>query len=237
MSCSFRPLKSYEILDGISFRGAESYNTEYRPACTTLDRTTQMQRDVLDLCKPLIEDGPGNTIDFVHFSAKEYILKQECRNSRPFIKTESAHLNMSFSCVSYLNTSFCLLSSNCTDQQRASTVLQGFHGLQFYANEFWSKHVLTCCGLFAKYDFVLPDDLVIQLERLLRFRKEIGDKSSSTGHQYTGTHHHENSLALNQLPQNVKDFIWEVVEFRKKLTEEDTTLKPPASMFDSRANV
>ena len=71
MSCSYRLLKSYEILDGISFRAAEHISNTHRPSCTILDRATQFQRDVLDLCKPLIEDGPGNTIDFVHFSAKE----------------------------------------------------------------------------------------------------------------------------------------------------------------------
>jgi hypothetical protein len=71
MSCSYRLLKSFEILDGISYRAAEHSNDAYRSSCIILDKTTKVQRDVLDLCKPLIEDGPGNTIDFVHFSAKE----------------------------------------------------------------------------------------------------------------------------------------------------------------------
>jgi hypothetical protein len=71
MSCSYRLLKSYEILDGISFRAAEYSNATYRPSCTVIDEATKFQIGVLDLCKPLIEDGPGNTIDFVHFSAKE----------------------------------------------------------------------------------------------------------------------------------------------------------------------
>jgi hypothetical protein len=227
MSCSFRPLKSYEILDGISFRLSESIGTKYRPACTTLDATTQMQRDVLDLCRPLIEDGPGNTIDFVHFSAKEYILKQEYRDARPFIKTNSAHLNISFSCVSYLNTSCVLLPSNCTDQQRAEIVLRGFHGLQFYANQFWFKHVLTCCGLFAKGNAALPDDLLIQLQQLVQFRKAFGDNSCVIGNPDTNSSHRQrdDSLAMNQLPQDVRDLIWEVIEFRKMVKKEDNTLK------------
>lgn len=72
MSCSYRLLKSYEILDGISLRAAEHSNATYRSGCTILNKKTRFQREVLDLCKPLIEDGPGNTVDFVHFSAKEY---------------------------------------------------------------------------------------------------------------------------------------------------------------------
>jgi hypothetical protein len=60
MSCSYRPLKKYEILDGISLR----------PGYTILSKT-KIHKDALDLCRPLIEDGPSNTIEFVHFSVKE----------------------------------------------------------------------------------------------------------------------------------------------------------------------
>jgi hypothetical protein len=56
MLCSYRLLKGYEILDSISFQAAEYINNTYRPFRTILNRTTQFQRDVLDLCKPLIED-------------------------------------------------------------------------------------------------------------------------------------------------------------------------------------
>jgi hypothetical protein len=36
-----------------------------------LNHKTRTRREVLDLCRPLIEDGPFDTLDFVHFSAKE----------------------------------------------------------------------------------------------------------------------------------------------------------------------
>jgi hypothetical protein len=61
MACCYRRLKIYEILDGISLR----------PGCTVLNHKSRMRREVLDLCRPLIEDGPFHTLDFVHFSAKE----------------------------------------------------------------------------------------------------------------------------------------------------------------------
>ena len=67
MAYSYRTLKIYEILDGITFQ----------PSSTTLDSRTKLRREVLDLCRPLIEDGPSNTIEFVHFSAKEYSLTLE----------------------------------------------------------------------------------------------------------------------------------------------------------------
>ena len=61
MACSYRILKSYEILDGIAFDAST----------TTLTPKTKVRKDILDLCRPLIKDGPVGTVDFVHFSAKE----------------------------------------------------------------------------------------------------------------------------------------------------------------------
>jgi len=37
----------------------------------TLNDSTCLPRSIFDLCKPIIEEGPGNTIRFVHFSAKQ----------------------------------------------------------------------------------------------------------------------------------------------------------------------
>jgi hypothetical protein len=61
LACSFRPLKIYEIQDGITF------NLDN----TVLSDVTKLNSDFVDLCKPLIETGPGSTVDFVHYSAKE----------------------------------------------------------------------------------------------------------------------------------------------------------------------
>ena len=56
-----RPIKSYELLDGLAFF--------YSPY--VLDDETRFPESLLDLCKPLVEIGPGMTVDFVHSSAKE----------------------------------------------------------------------------------------------------------------------------------------------------------------------
>jgi hypothetical protein len=61
MSCSFRQLKTNEILDGVSIR----------PDRKCLGSNTKLHKRVLDFCRPLIEDGPYNTMIFVHFSAQE----------------------------------------------------------------------------------------------------------------------------------------------------------------------
>jgi hypothetical protein len=64
IACSFRLLKSHVVQDGIVFniRGM------------VLNEKTKLVDGFLDLCKPLIEEGPKNTVDFVHYSAKELVI-------------------------------------------------------------------------------------------------------------------------------------------------------------------
>jgi hypothetical protein len=133
-----------------------------------------------------------------------------------------------------------LLPSNCTDQERAAIVLQGFHGLQLYANQFWYRHVLACCGLYAKGHIILPNELSNQLKKLLRFRKQARHEAFWSGNSEAGSNIlHENGdgdfLALNQLPRDVRDFIWEVIKFRKGVSSDDFTQKTPDGMLDSNA--
>lgn len=68
MACSFRALKVWEIQDGIVYQAGVN---------TTLDEPTKMPKTVLELCKPMIDEGPANTVDFVHFSAKEYVPSEQ----------------------------------------------------------------------------------------------------------------------------------------------------------------
>ncbi|KAH9219296.1 hypothetical protein DL95DRAFT_520678 [Leptodontidium sp. 2 PMI_412] len=87
---SYRPLKTYELLDSITFK----------VGCTELNSHTKMRKSVLDSCRPLIEEGPSNTVDFIHFLAKEYILYEEDKQAASFISPDVANLNISFSYVS-----------------------------------------------------------------------------------------------------------------------------------------
>lgn len=41
------------------------------------------------------------------------------------------------------------------------------------------------------------------------------------------------TLALNLLPHEVRDFIWEIINFRKSLSLEDSTQKSPEGISDS----
>lgn len=59
--CSLRPLRVYEVQDGIAFR----------PGHAKPDLESRICRSIFELCGPLIEELPDGTVDTVHFSAKE----------------------------------------------------------------------------------------------------------------------------------------------------------------------
>jgi hypothetical protein len=61
IACSFRLLKIHEIQDGIVLQQSG----------VQLNAQTKLVPGFLEQCKPLIEEGPKNTVDFVHYSAKE----------------------------------------------------------------------------------------------------------------------------------------------------------------------
>lgn len=59
-----RPLKKFEIQQAIAL----SFENP------RINADTMVFGDVFELCKPLVESGPGNTIRFVHISVKEFVV-------------------------------------------------------------------------------------------------------------------------------------------------------------------
>ncbi|PQE25152.1 hypothetical protein CJF31_00006017 [Rutstroemia sp. NJR-2017a BVV2] len=226
MACSYRTLKSYELLDGIAFDASN----------TTLTPKMKIRKEVLDLCRPLIEEGPASTVDFVHFSAKDkgdtitdfhrYILEVEYQTERPFIWREKAHLDISFSCVAFLNSCIYLLPINFTEAQRAAVIVRGCYGLQIYADRFWYEHLLLYCGLLRQHQIQFSTELLSQLQLLLRFRKEDSREPAPMSKIITEKNVTEDPRleTLNYWP-DVKRLVSDVVEFRTKMGREYTSDK------------
>jgi hypothetical protein len=99
-------------------------------------------------------------------------MKVVFRYGRPFIRSEEAHLNIGFSCIAYLNTSFRLLPQHSNDEEKILWVAQGLHGLQRYANQYWYKHTLAYMDLVVAQKLeVVPECLVRQLDEILKYSK------------------------------------------------------------------
>jgi hypothetical protein len=114
-----------------------------------------------------VSDAPINL-----FELRRYILEASHTQDKPFIRPEDAHLNIGFSCVSYLNTAFSLLPYNVNEEDSALEILQGLHGLQGYANQYWHSHVITYMDLTIAKKSEIPEYLFRQLNDILKYRKD-----------------------------------------------------------------
>lgn len=230
MSCAHRALKTYEILDGIAFDFSN----------TSLTSKAKISKEILDLCHPLIEEGPKNTVEFVHFSAKEYapihyqrkrptddcryILEEEYQAARPFICRQKAHLDISFSCITLLSSCSQLLPLYSTLSRRATIIVQGFHGLLIYADAFWCKHLLEYCSFLGQERQSFSPELLAQLQLLLKFRKTVVEASNvSQSIELQLSDMEDCGLeALNHLP-DIKQLVLDVLTFRAKMNKEHGT--------------
>jgi hypothetical protein len=156
-----------------------------------------------------------------------YILREEYREAKPFIQAENAQFNITFSCVSYLNTALILLPIHTTDQERAALVVRGFYGLQLYANQFWYKHLLAYCALWEKKQTQFPDELLMQLDLLVRYLKDNRPEGESERSSILAKLCVlEGNEGLHHVP-HVRDLIANVISFRAALSQDDLANKAP----------
>jgi hypothetical protein len=240
MSCSYRTLKTHELLDGLAFRFSN----------TTLTSKTKIRSEILDLCRPIIEVGPSDTVEFVHFSVNEsvtsfgpnipdadlirFILEEEYQRGRPFIWRENTHLDVAFSCTAVLNSCIPLLPTNSTDTERSAIIVQGFHGLQVYANKFWYKHVLEYCNFVAQQQYEVSPELLAQLQRLLMFKKTDVQATPSPNSRMEENRSEPGLEALRHVP-DIRRLLSNVTQFRAKMNREDASDKSPESKYTSQA--
>lgn len=133
---AYRSIYIHEVADGVVLE----------PGQTTLSRKTRIQdvnRDILEICAPIIEKSNSGILDLVHFSAKEYLLDQQ---SGPFVKVAQAHFNIAFSCIANLNSTLSVVprhAGGMTEVDLENIVVQGGYGLQQYGQNYWAEHVLA----------------------------------------------------------------------------------------------
>src|SRR4051812_45341787 len=112
-----------------------------------------------------------------------YILKAAYKQGKPFIRPEDAHLNIGYSCVAYLNTSFRLLPQNSTEEERIEWIFKGLHGLQPYSNQYWYSHIVDYMDQVVAQKLEVPEYLLSSLKEIVKYSKaELSeDSTQSTG--------------------------------------------------------
>lgn len=123
-----------------------------------------------------------------------------------------------------------LLPANSTNARRAAIVIQGFHGLQVYADKFWYKHLQAYCEFVHQNNRQFSHELRNQLTLLLQYKKLSED--APTALCQLGANDITNSPSLNVLNDipKIKSLVLEVLEFRAKMNVADSSDKTPEGM-------
>ena len=140
-----RPIGIHEVADGITLHsGLKDLSGR--------TRSNNLQKDIVELCAPLLERSGKDVLDLVHFSAKEFFLDAQ---SGPFIDIAKAHLSIALSCVTNLTTCLDMVpgyDAGVSNEDLEARVVQGRYGLQSYGHEFWAEHVLGFLGTIEDSD-------------------------------------------------------------------------------------
>lgn len=239
IACSLRILKTHEVQDGIVLHTMDMELNE---------RTKLRDRKFLHLCKKLnlIEEGPNSTIDFVHYSAKEwvdvcpaltptkilsdrYILSE---SSGPFLRYSIAHYHLAFSCMSYLRSIKYFTDCDTTQDALKIRVIKGFHGLHHYANEFWFQHLLQ----YAKCEDPMKDDeldeLVGDISIFWKQDPGLGARSLKLDDTTSAESISNQVQVLADMPQAQRMGV-DMLTFRKFLSQEKYSHQSPGSKYVS----
>lgn len=136
-----------------------------------LERDSKPFSNALDICKPLIEDGPGGTIALIHSTLPSYVYsslttpaqvsQNEKRNrekgprtsdlysflldsrSGPSISAQIAHEHIALACVSHMLQILEFAKPDFQNEKMTEAVGLGCLGLQRYSSEHWTSHILN----------------------------------------------------------------------------------------------
>jgi hypothetical protein len=106
-----------------------------------------------------------------------------------------------------------------TNEERATLVVPGFHGLQLYANQFWVDHLRSYCIILGQQGKPLSHELLGQLTIFLGFEKYSADVGSTSDHASLTSFE-----VLDQHPA-IKALVSKVIKFRAGLETEDASNK------------
>ena len=203
---AYRPTSIHEVVDGVALE----------PGQTKLNRKTRIQnmdRDILDICAPIIEKPKSGILGLVHFSAKEYLLHPQ---SGPFVEVAQAHFSIAFSCIANLTSASILVprySRDMTDSDLESIVVQGAYGLEQYGVQYWAQHVRDYFQNISRLD-----DQSIILTNALNVFSKVRKHTSA----FTGTSSELKKLAPYPL---LRGFTADWLRFRSELDEKGPLLE------------
>ncbi|KXH46596.1 NACHT domain-containing protein [Colletotrichum nymphaeae SA-01] len=195
---------------------------------TIINERTKPFPNVLDLCKPFIEDGPSATMVFVHATVPKFL---QAQSSGPFINKKDSCRDITTACVAQLTQSLTLADETLERLQHLYCIAQGFYGLLPYAHEYWIEHLLEYLEL--SQGFCTPDSLSIQ-EQLIELTKNWSHLLEEEAVRISNVESLEHRLHwLESLPQT-RTLIQKAHELHKA-TKESVVLQQSPSFISVAA--
>ncbi|KAK2755707.1 hypothetical protein FQN54_005857 [Arachnomyces sp. PD_36] len=210
ISLAEKPLQRHELLDAVSLH----------PGNCILNDETRVWSNVIDLCKPLIEEMPNGSIVFVHFTVKEYLLSG---SQDPFVDATDGHHDITFACLVYLKSSFELIDGDVTERQKAVKVAKSFHGLHLYANEYWLKHLFSYTEARNASSALLSEPLVDQLVNLAATHSvshRLSDQKTIQGDNHSTIALHSSIASSLENNADAKALLQQVIRLNELLEKE-----------------
>ncbi|KAK4223329.1 hypothetical protein QBC38DRAFT_517185 [Podospora fimiseda] len=160
--------KKTDFLIGSTIRpGTEELNRDSRPFPTSLD-----------VCKPLIEDGPHGTVTIVHSTVTEHLLSPD---SGPFINQTEAQHSLAYACVCQVSRNLDLAIA-ADHNKHLLDVCLGLFGLLDYTNEYWKLHLKDALHLgYNTQPTAVPEHQATLIQQINRLFKKYSSASSILG--------------------------------------------------------
>ncbi|KAI1211064.1 uncharacterized protein F4807DRAFT_459295 [Annulohypoxylon truncatum] len=155
VACAQKPLREEELLQILAIE----------PGQQDFAKGRKQFRDICKMCGPIIEINNDN-VQFVHFSAKEYLLHEQ---SDSFLNLYEAHIDATLTCTTYLsfsslNSLFSLQSNVMADIPKR--IMDGDYVLFEYASIEFLEHLKA----LGNQSGALDTRLVMALNRLREIR-------------------------------------------------------------------
>lgn len=209
-----------------------------KPGQTELSRRTRIQnvdRDILDVCAPIVERTKNGCLEAVHLSAKEYLIDAQ---SGHFVKTQRAHFDIAFSCVVNLTSALTVVPKFCgstTEEDLERLVVAGSFGLQAYSHQHWADHVIAFFESRLNHNMdseqicASGGPHVKDTTKILDALKDLSRVLKSYGHPYDGLASLSGPLPvleclknIQQRPPEIEYLLTAWIQFKSKLAKMGT---------------
>ncbi|KAK1459054.1 NACHT domain-containing protein [Colletotrichum melonis] len=185
---------------------------------TIINERTKPFPNVLDLCKPFIEDGPGATMVFIHATVPKFL---QVELSGPFINKEDSCRDITSACIAQLTQSLTLADESLERLQHLDCVAQGFYGLLPYAHEHWIEHLLEYLELSQGFSSPNSSSILRQLDDLSKSWFNLVEEETARA---SGGESHDPRLCwLESLP-SARALVHRALELRKATKESIETV-------------